>query len=219
MNDPLFEKYGLVVQGGERIFNEGDLATHVYVIQHGQVTLFQTIGKEECVVDQARAGDFFGEMALIRQSHYSTCARADMHTKMLRVDQHTFEQMLTTNISIAVRLMQKLATKLEETQARLRILSPKDSNTRVIVALLQEAKAQSVIREGAVEGASLFVAVPLAKLCELAQVQAHEVEDVFLRTRRLKICEVSDEGFMVHNIARLEEFLLFLQKQEEFQAV
>ncbi len=59
---------------GEILFNEGDEGTALYFVQAGEVEIYQPASGK--VFELLKAGDYFGEMALIEVEPRSASARA-----------------------------------------------------------------------------------------------------------------------------------------------
>jgi CRP-like cAMP-binding protein len=58
------KKSGLkVLQSGQVLFHEGEVATSMYIIQKGQIRLFRPKGKGFIELAVLRAGDVLGEMS------------------------------------------------------------------------------------------------------------------------------------------------------------
>ena len=97
------------------LFEEGDLGTEMFIIQEGSVEVFKTIDGIENRLAVLEKGDFFGEMSILEDLPRNATARALEHTKVLRINGATFDQMLRNNPEIAVRMMRKLSRRLRRT--------------------------------------------------------------------------------------------------------
>lgn len=71
-------------KAGETIFWEGEPGVGMYIIQHGGVTISKYFSQEERkVLAVLKAGEFFGELALLDESPRSATALAKEETKIL----------------------------------------------------------------------------------------------------------------------------------------
>jgi CRP-like cAMP-binding protein len=129
---------------------------------------------------------------------------------LLVIDARTFEQMVVGNTEIAVRLIKKLARRLDNADALIEILMHRDPKARVILGLSREAE------HGGIENEDGSVLVPLGRqdLAEQVGLTVAEVGDVLARLGRLQMVQETDEGFVIHDVMRLAEFLEFLEMRE-----
>ncbi|MFW6139446.1 MAG: cyclic nucleotide-binding domain-containing protein, partial [Spirochaetota bacterium] len=72
----LFQKYGQVVEAGRVIFKEGEPGETMYIIQKGRVKITKRVNDIDKILTVLQKGDFFGEMAIIRQTTRSATATA-----------------------------------------------------------------------------------------------------------------------------------------------
>ena len=106
------------VDGGEYVFEEGERGDHFYVIVHGSVELRKTSGGEKRRLAVLKAGQAFGEMALLNHTPRSASAYALEDTYMLSVSRAAFSEILGGD-SLAVRLLKNLSKALWATSVRL----------------------------------------------------------------------------------------------------
>lgn len=115
---------------GEILFQEGDLASEMYVVQSGAVRLFRVRdgAKQELAVMEK--GDFFGELAVLEGLPRTSAAEAVGDIELIEINSATFDRMIRANIEIAVRMLRKLSNRLQEANSRLESLTQADSVTR-----------------------------------------------------------------------------------------
>ena len=106
------------VDGGEYVFTEGERGDHFFIIVHGSVELRKTSGGEDRRLAVLRAGQAFGEMALLNQTPRSASAYATEDTYMLSVSRAAFSEILGGD-SLSVRLLKNLSKALWATSVRL----------------------------------------------------------------------------------------------------
>ncbi|MEM7480259.1 MAG: cyclic nucleotide-binding domain-containing protein [Acidobacteriota bacterium] len=114
---------------GSFVFTEGELGTHMYIIQEGKVEILQRLGGEDRQAAVLEKGDFFGEMAVLEDLPRNASARTLADTRLLQIDSSTFDQMLKDNPEIGVRMMRKLSRRLRETDTMLREIMGTDEST------------------------------------------------------------------------------------------
>jgi len=108
----------VLVEAGEAVFEEGDRGDHFFIIVRGEIELRKRSGKEEKKLAVLRAGQAFGEMALLNQTPRSASAYALVDTYMLSISRAAFGQILGGD-TLAVRLLRNLSRSLWATSVRL----------------------------------------------------------------------------------------------------
>lgn len=106
------------VDAGEYVFEEGERGDHFYVIVHGSIELRKATGSGFRKLAVLRAGQAFGEMALLNQTPRSASAYALEDTYLLSVSRAAFAQMLGGD-TLSVRLLKNLSKALWATSVRL----------------------------------------------------------------------------------------------------
>ncbi len=108
----------VLVEADEYIFEEGDRGDHFYIIVRGEVELRKAAGDGAKRLALLRAGQAFGEMALLNQTPRSASAFAVSDTYMLAVSREAFGRILGGE-TLAVRLLRNLSKALWATSVRL----------------------------------------------------------------------------------------------------
>ena len=103
-------------KSGSVVFREGDPGRHLYIIQSGEVCLVQGAGASNRVISTLGPGDFFGELSIINNRNRESTAEVASDAKLLEVDARTFESMISSNVEIAVRVIRKLASQLDQAE-------------------------------------------------------------------------------------------------------
>lgn len=208
--DKLFDRVGRVCASGEILFRDGDPGDSMYVLRSGRVRVFKEANGRQKTLAFIEAGDFFGEMALLNNKARTAGAECVEETRLLVIDAKMFEAMLRGNAEIAVRMIQRLAKRLDQANGLVGVLMQKDPKARVILGLEQAAESGVVLEDG-----SVSVSADEASLAQQVGVTAEDVRGVLQRMARLGIIEVEDHGFRIPNVMRLHEFLEFLQSRNK----
>lgn len=106
------------IDGGECVFGEGERGDHFYIIVHGSIELRKSTGSGSRRLAVLRAGQAFGEMALLNQTPRSASANALEDTYLLSVSRAAFSRMLGGD-TLSVRLLKNLSKALWATSVRL----------------------------------------------------------------------------------------------------
>ncbi len=104
---------------GETVFKENEQGAEMFIIQSGQVEIFREINGEHKFSRVLEKGDFFGEMSLLEGIPRTATARALEDSEVIVINGATFDQMIKSNIEIAVRMLRKLSMRLRETTNQL----------------------------------------------------------------------------------------------------
>jgi CRP/FNR family cyclic AMP-dependent transcriptional regulator len=125
----------------------------------------------------------------------------------LIISAKTLEAMVAKNTEIALRLIKKLANRLDAADALVEILMHQDPRVRVILGLERWADAAGQPTEHGV-----VVRLGAAELADDVGVDRAVAEDVLNRLSRLRLLQQRSDGtLLVSDVTRLQDFLEFLQ--------
>jgi CRP/FNR family transcriptional regulator, cyclic AMP receptor protein len=207
----LFRKMGRGYPAGMVLFREGEPGSEMYVIHEGTVRLTRGKGNLEKILADLPAGEFFGEMAIVINRPRTATATVLESAKLLVLDATTFEAMVRKNAEIALRIIKKLAHRLEAANTQIDILLRKEPNHRVVFALRAQAE-----QNGRPEGPGIKVDWSLDTLVERVGMSRPEVEEVLERLGRARLVTAVEDGFIIPQVGRLQEYLEFLEMKEKF---
>ncbi|HEY2515117.1 MAG TPA: Crp/Fnr family transcriptional regulator [Polyangiaceae bacterium] len=216
MNDPLFARFGREYRAGEVLFMEGDTGEEMYVIQSGSVQVSKRIGDEERALAVLGRGDFLGEMAILNGKPRTASAIVLEDAKCLVIDGKTLETMISKSPEIAMRLVKKLAARLDSADALVQILLNPDPRARVLLGLKRHIEVS-----GKRTDAGIKVNVTPEELAHEVGIVEEDVHDVLDRLRRLRIArEERGAGgklaIVILDMGRLLEFMEFLEMPRKF---
>lgn len=125
--DPL-KALAVTYQSGERIVAAGEAGACMFLVQSGRVRLSRGAAPSARAVEIAtlEKGDFFGERALLEGGTYGIDADALEDCEVIEIGPSTFHRLLRAHPEISVRLLRKLASRVERLEHR---LSDSDSAT------------------------------------------------------------------------------------------
>lgn len=106
-------------EAGEVVFQQGDLGDRMYIVVDGEVEVVQSAeAQHERVLATLRAGEWFGEMALINDEPRAATVRTVTNVNVLAIDRSAFKT-LVTHVpplrAIFEDLMQQRRTANEQT--------------------------------------------------------------------------------------------------------
>ena len=104
---------------GELIVEEGQTGNGLYVIVSGNVEVLKgDLAANPQVLAKRGAGDVFGEMALLGEWPRTASVRALDEVLCLGIDRWVFLSQLERNPQVTIRMLQILAQRLRDSDAR-----------------------------------------------------------------------------------------------------
>jgi len=103
---------------GETVYRDGDPGAEMFIVQSGAVRVFRDLGGQEQILAEMEKGDFFGEMSVLEGLPRTANARALEDCELIEINSTVFDRMIRGNIEIAVRMLRKLSTRLQEANRR-----------------------------------------------------------------------------------------------------
>jgi CRP-like cAMP-binding protein len=206
MSDPLFARFGREYPPGEVLFREGEPGDTMFVIQSGAARITKSMAGEEKLLAVLGPGEFLGELAILNSKPRTATATALEPLRCLLIEAKTLEAMVAKSAEISLRLIKKLASRLDAANSLIEILMHTDPKARIMLALSRHADAYGERTE---EGIRLRTTT--ADIASEVGVNENVAIGVITRLRRLRL--VSDEGgeLVVADVGRLQEFLEFIE--------
>jgi CRP-like cAMP-binding protein len=135
---------------GETIFHQGSIGSALYIIVAGQVRIYTiSAAGQELTLAIFRAGDFFGELALLDGQPRSASAKALDPTTTLTLHRAAFLHTINACPPIAASLLEAMALRLRQTTAHAGQLASHSAPQRVVRQLLDLAMQHGVSDDGA----------------------------------------------------------------------
>ncbi len=97
---------------GEMLFEEGQLAHHLYVLVTGKVEIFRKVGSDEIFLALLGPKECFGEMAILDDEPRSASVRAVEPTTVLKVDRESFRELINERPQISFAIFKILSQRL-----------------------------------------------------------------------------------------------------------
>jgi CRP/FNR family transcriptional regulator, cyclic AMP receptor protein len=213
MSDTLFSRFGREFLAGDVLFREGEKGEDMYVIQSGVVQVLKRVGGQDRPLATLGRGEFVGEMAILNDKPRTATAVVLESARCLVIDGQTLEHMISNSSEIALRLVKKLARRLDSADEMIQILLNPDPKARVLLSLRRQAESFGQDSEQGVR-----VRSSAADLASEAGTDLSQVRDVLERLRRLKIAsEDAAGGIVILDLPRLLEFLELIEMPRKFE--
>jgi CRP-like cAMP-binding protein len=217
MNESLNAKFGREYAPGEVLFREGESGDVMFVIQSGSVKISKSVGGYDKVLATLGPGEFFGEMAILNGKPRTATATVLEKTRCLLIEARTLEEMVAKSSEIALRLIKKLAKRLDSADSLVEILLHRDPKARVLLALTRHAEASGAPVELPSENpddptplSGVRVPVSVADLAREVAADEQAAYDMMKRVGRLGIAYEEDGSIVVTELERLQDFVDFL---------
>jgi CRP-like cAMP-binding protein len=187
--------YEHVARAGDPIFEAGEPADALFVIQAGEVSVLEPAPDgAQRLVAQLGPGDSIGEAdALLGRAHAAR-AVATTDARLLRLDSGTFRAMCLERPEIAVRVMERLAERVAGLEHRLLALGMNDLVRPVARGLLRAAQPHA-------EGARAVLT--LRSLAALAGLSLRETHRGLQELLDRKLVRLVDDALVVPDRAAL----------------
>jgi len=191
------------VTADERIYFEGDDATHLYLVAMGKVKLMRsaTSGRE-VLLDILQGGEYFGSLTTFGGRVHSETAIAQTDCCILQISASDFERILSDYPDVTRKLLEAVNQRLMMSQEIVRQLSTFTTEQRIASALLRLAQ-----KLGEAHGQGVLIQLPFSRQ-DLAAMTASTTETVSRVMSRF-----AEEGWVrsgrkwvtITNIEQLEE--------------
>lgn len=210
---------------GTVLFREGERGNVMYVVVRGEVELRRQIGATpafpgsgERVLAVLAPGQFFGEMALLKDRPRSATAVVRHDARLLVIGATTLEAMLRARPEIALRIITTLTDRLENANQQIELLLLPSPNHRVVQCLRQLANEELAGQPA--PGIAILVRKSARDLADRTGLSVAEVQEVLGRLAAAQLVvpaeDTSRSGYLIPEVGQLSEFLEFLQLRDRY---
>lgn len=209
-DDQLFQRFGKECPRGTVLCLEGDPGREMYVIQSGRVTISKRVGDVEKVLSTLGPGEFFGEMSILNNKPRSATVTCAEDSRILVIDAKTFEAMIRGNAEVAIRMIKKLADRLQETNDQIENLLFRDASSRVVHFLATAAE-----RAPSGPGGQRVDVTP-EELPARVGVRKEQADEILQKLLKANIVSLEAGGLRVSDVSKLRHFLEFLLMKAQY---
>jgi|HigsolmetaGSP11D_1036233.scaffolds.fasta_scaffold01409_8 cAMP-binding proteins - catabolite gene activator and regulatory subunit of cAMP-dependent protein kinases len=180
---------------GHVLFREGDPGSVFYMVISGSVKIYTSNAEgQEKILSIMKAGDSFGELALIDQEPRSASAQVMEDAVLYALRRDHFLSLLKANFEITVGIMKELSARLRETNRQVHDLVFLDERSRITKSLVKIAA-----RDGQRDGQQIYFRVGLNydELAQLAGVKKDTLLQVLREFQDRKVLQISSDHFVL----------------------
>lgn len=205
------EQYTKTYAPGTILFQEGDPGTEVYVVQTGQVRVTKRVFRTDVVVEDLGKGDFCGELALVMKTTRPGTAVVLKEAQLLVIPADQFEEMVSTNPSITLQMLKRLAARLTRAQFRLSNFALRQPLARLLHQLRAEWKVAHL------QGQDGLALVP-DDLAQALGMEVGEVASVLEHAVKDKVISLDENGaFHIPDHDAYDRLLSYLELRDRFE--
>jgi CRP/FNR family transcriptional regulator, cyclic AMP receptor protein len=139
----LVEQYGRPFVQGEILFREGEPATEAYLLHQGRIRLLKRVRMVERSLSVLRPGDLFGEGALMDNALRSSTSVALSDGVALALDKAALRKIVEQFPLLSERILTQLVKRLRDAEDQIEVLMLRDTQSKVVSALLKMARGNA----------------------------------------------------------------------------
>ena len=197
------------------LFAEGEPGNELFIIQKGSVKIAKIVDDNEVLLAVLKAGDIFGEMALLEAKPRAASAVAYEDCQVLAVNQANFERMIITQPQLIARLTTLLADRIWFIYKQLANTLITDPLGRMYDALLIQLEKNRVPLDSSNPYTFDFGPRELANMVGLPQKDANLVLRKMLENKKIQIENEKISTTSIGEIIKQTEFYRKMQKIEK----
>jgi CRP-like cAMP-binding protein len=128
---------------GKIFYQPEDTSEVLFILKKGRVQIYRISPEgKKLVVSTIGPGTIFGEMAIVGQRMHNTFAESVEDCLLCVMSRHDVERLILSKPSVALRIMDLMAKRLNEIEARLEDMAFKSIPARLALLLLELQKEQ-----------------------------------------------------------------------------
>lgn len=158
MDMSIFKKFEVIYSKGDMIFCEFEPGNEFFLIQTGSVRVVKVINGVEKTLDVLKAGEFFGEMAILENAPRSASIIAYEDSVLLEFNKNNFEMLMKGQPQLAFNLLKILSKRIFDQRRRFMTLTIQDLEIKlydVLIMLIEKQTNFGVLRPNTVIDANI----------------------------------------------------------------
>ena len=197
------------------LFAEGEPGNELFIIQKGSIKIVKIVDDNEVLLAMLKAGDIFGEMALLEAKPRAACAVAYEDSQVLAVNRANFQLMIQSQPQLIARLTTLLADRIWSIYRQLANTLITDPVGRMYDAMLLQLEKNRVSLDNTHPYTFDFGPKELANMVGLPQAEANLVLRKVLENKQIRIENNKIVTASPVEIIKQTEFYRKMQKIEK----
>jgi CRP-like cAMP-binding protein len=206
-------EYRVQLGPGQVVFSEGEAADLAYLLEEGRVRLVKRIGAIERGLRVVRAGEVFGQSALVQGALRSATANTLADCTALAISRKHLESLLSEHPEIGVTLCEQLVLRDKRAEDRIEISMVRDAQSRVVLGLLRAAQLSNL--EHIDSGTAVRLPITPLELSATVGLDVDAVKRAVQRLRDNDYLRIVDEQLEIPDVEALSELHGLLQARAE----
>jgi CRP-like cAMP-binding protein len=197
---------------GDMIFAEGEPAEEVFIVRGGSVKISRVSGNSEIILEILKAGDVFGEMALLEEKPRSANAVAHEECELMVINQTNFDQMILTQPQLGTKLTIVLAERIWTCYRKLvntLIDEPLDRMYDMMLIQLENKRVNLDIKD------SYTFDYGPDELFKMIGFSSNEGNDALKKVLKSHFVRIEKDNIIVHDVPDFSKHVSFIRKKLE----
>ena len=136
----------VTLKKGRILYRPEEEAEVLFLLKKGKIQVYSlTAEGKRLIIETISPGTFFGEMPLTAQSMHQTFAETTEDSLVCVLSRGDMERLLQSKQRVAIRLVEVLSRRLEETRVKLEEATFRNAAARVCRTLLRLAQGTAVL--------------------------------------------------------------------------
>ena len=190
------------IAAGEAVFEQGQKATHFFLLLHGRLKVTQVTAEgQQIIVRVVHPGDLFGFAQALRREDYPGTPIAAAESVLMCWPNEVWSAVVEQNPHLATNAMHTIGQRLQEAHTRIREMSTEEVERRVAHAVLR-----LIEDAGRAEEDGIRIDFPLTRqdVAEMTGTTLHTVSRIFSAWEVQGIVKGGRQKLLVRDTARLE---------------
>jgi CRP/FNR family cyclic AMP-dependent transcriptional regulator len=201
-------EHGRPFAQGHVLFREGEPATQAFLLHEGRVRLLKRVRLVERSLTVLKPGDLFGEGALLDGVTRSSTALALSDGVAVGLDAAGLRSVVERFPLLAERLVTQLVRRLREAEDQIEVLMVRDTQSKVITALLKMIRAS---------GGPAELALSPVELARRVGLDVDTVKRAVQRLRDQDYLRIRGDRIEVPEVDALRRLYALLGSKEELR--
>jgi CRP-like cAMP-binding protein len=197
------------------IFSEGEPGEELFIIQRGSVKIVKIVDNAEVLLAVLKAGDIFGEMALLESKPRAACAIAYEDCQLLTVNRANFTNMVGNHPQLIAKLTTLLAERIWFIYKQIANTQVKDPLGRVYDALLIQLEKNRIDSKIAQSYVFDFGPKELLNMVGISSAESAPIIKKLLDNNKIKVVKDRLYTLDVWEISKQTEYFRKMQRIEK----
>lgn len=187
----------------QRLFDQGQKATHFFIVRRGLIKLFLlSMEGEEKIVQIEHPSQTFGEAVMFMEKQvYPVSAKAVEPSEVLSFDNKVFRRVLRNSVDTCFRLMGTMSVRLHWHVAEIENLCLHNATFRLVTYLLQQVPAE------ASDTTNIHLSIPKVALASRLSIKRETLSRLLARLRKQELIDVQGQEIILLDTGALRRLI------------